>query len=61
MHKITNLTNGPLDLYPKDGRIVIGVKGTETAEFSDEYIELLKMCGAVKVEPVSRSKKTKRK
>lgn len=49
--KITNLTNSPYDLQSENGPVRIPAMGSVTGEFSGSYLELLQLCGAVKIEP----------
>lgn len=52
MIKITNLTNSPYDLQGASGLVRVPAFGSVESEFLGEYLELLRLSGAVRVETV---------
>lgn len=57
MQKITNLTNGPLDLEGKDGLVRVAAYGEAQGAFSGEYLDILRASGAVTVGSIKQQAK----
>lgn len=50
MPKIKNLTNSPIEIQSTEGMKIIPSFGSLDGEFDPEYLNLLKLCGSVRVE-----------
>ena len=56
MQKITNLTNGPIELDGKDGKKIVPAYGSVEGEFAGEYLTILEASNAVTVEAIRPAK-----
>lgn len=53
--KITNLLRSPFDLDGAGGRLLLPALGTVVSDFTDDYLHMLSVCGAVRVEAIHES------
>lgn len=57
MQKLTNLTNSPQAVPTTEGHAIIPAFGTADGDFDEAHVSLLVQVGAVRVEPIAKTKR----